>query len=251
MTFGPALDALVRRWADQPSAPVFAALADGLRKRGALAEAADVISAGLERFPGWVPGVLVGVRVAVAQGDLPWAETALRGVLEADPGHPVARELARSVAPRLLSEEPEPAGPLAAPPPRDDDEGAEAGHAEEPAPGEFVTESLAALYHRQGHLEQALAAYRALAERDGGNALAAERRDAIAAELRQHEPIPLDARRSGGRAVGDWLRAVASARPAPGRPTASFDAFYEAPPAPRAATSDFDAFQRWLKELET
>jgi tetratricopeptide (TPR) repeat protein len=251
MTFGPTLDALVRRWAEQPTAPVFAALADGLRKRGALAEAADVVAAGLERFPGWTPGVLVGVRLAIAQGDSAWAETALRGILEADPGHPVARDLARSVAPGLLGGGPEPSGgsdlhgTLEADPPAAAEE-----HEEELAQGEFVTESLAALYHAQGHLDQALTAYRELAARDPGNAALGERAEAILAELLGRQATPLDARQGGGRGVGEWLAAVASARPSPGRQPASFDAFYEPPPAPPAATTDFDAFQRWLKELE-
>jgi tetratricopeptide (TPR) repeat protein len=249
MTFGPALDTLVHQWADQPTAAVFAALADGLRKRGALAEAADVLAAGLERFPGWVPGVLVGVRVAAAQGDHAWAEAALRGVLESDPEHPVARELAAALAPGLLEAPPEPAELLFTESLGEVAEGDDWPSAE--LPGGIVTESLAALFHGQGHLDQALEAYAELVARDPGNRVLAERHEAVLREAQANQPPPLDARRSGGRSVGDWLGAVAAARPSPGRlPPASFDAFYEAPPAPPTATVDFDAFQRWLKELE-
>jgi hypothetical protein len=113
----------------------------------------------------------------------------------------------------------------------------------------IVTESLAALYHRQGHLEEALSAYAELAARDPSNDTIAARREAVRRELVAHRPLPFDSRASGGESVAAWLGRLAAARPRPGAGPAAFDAFFEPPPAPPDATADFDAFQRWLQEL--
>lgn len=305
---GSSLEALAARWAARPEPGVFAALAEGLAKRGDLAEAGRVVAAGLARYPGHIAGLLVQARVALAAGDRPLAQHALAVLLERDPGHPVAAEMLAAVGPTRAQETPPvpaaveagatpppaamghdaapvpsddesegsvppaaevpeaapapppPAGDAAASP-LDQDATAEAGRAaspplpdataeEEEAPP-IITESLAALYHRQGHLEEALAAYAELAARDPSNDSVAARHEAIRRELVAQRPLPFDARESGGRSVAAWLGAVAAARPAAGRGggEASFDAFYEPPPAPADATADFDAFQRWLEEL--
>ncbi len=254
MSLDSPLDALAARWAARPEAGVFAPLADALRKRGDLEEAARVVAAGLARFPGQLTGLVVQARIAIDRGDVALAGLALAEALERDPGHPLARDLADALAPRAASVEDD-AGPLiftddepvgAAP----DGVGAGGEPADE-AP-EFLTESMAALYHHQGHLEAALAAYAELVSRDPGNGDLVARHRAVEREVAASRPLPFDARQSGGRSVADWLGAVAAARPStPPRP-ASFDAFFEppAPPAPRPDPgADFDAFKRWLEEL--
>lgn len=242
------LDTLAARWAAGPDAAVFAPLADGLRKRGELLEAARVVTAGLARFPGHPAGLIVQARIASEQGDAALAERALAELLERDPEHPLALELASQLAPALLGEAPGTEPIVLA------DEAADAsGEAEDAAPGHaLVTESLAALYHRQGHLEAALEAYQALVARDPANDRLVERKDAIRRELLAGRPLPFDANESGGRSVADWLGALAAARPAAQRKAASYDAFFaptQAGATAPDATADFDAFQRWLQEL--
>ncbi len=295
---GSSLDALAARWAARPEPGVFAALAEGLAKRGDLAEAARVVAAGLARYPGHAAGLVAQARIAVAQGDRPLAVRALAVLLERDPGHPLAREMAADLAPELLatpdepavaivSAEPVPADPAgedapaaspeatAAPapeppgepltaldPPQEGARGEEQDPEDEPAaegvefglPEELeappiVTESLAALYHQQGHLEEAMAAYAELAARDPSNDTIASRHESLRRELAARRPLPFDARQSGGRGVAAWLGTIAAARPAGRAEDSALDAFYQPPPAPADATADFDAFQRWLEEL--
>ncbi len=112
MSLNSPLDALAARWASGPEAGVFAPLADGLRKRGDLDEAARVIAAGLARFPGHVAGLVVQARIAIDQGDLALADRALAEALERDPDHPLARELAAGIAPPAPADEDDDHGPL-------------------------------------------------------------------------------------------------------------------------------------------
>lgn len=285
---GSSLDALAARWATRTEPGVFAALAEGLAKRGDLAEAARVVSAGLARYPGHAAGLVAQARIASLQGDRPLAARALALLLDRDPGHPLALELAGELAPELLTADDEPAaqaptadmvaedsgaGPSdvgfgeasatvvtvdgadlteAEPDAADQVPTADETRAEsedDPEPLPIVTESLAALYHQQGHLEEALAAYAELAARDPSNDTVAARHEALRREMLARRPLPFDVRESGGRSVAEWLAAVAAAQPTTGRADGSFDAFYEPPPAPADATADFDAFQRWLEEL--
>lgn len=306
---GSSLDALAARWAARPEPGVFAALAEGLAKRGDLAEAGRVAAAGLARYPGHAAGLIAQARIAIATGDKALAIRALAVLLERDPGHPLAREMATGIAPHLVpvdvpaaeSVTSDEAGALPVEPVGEDDGTApttdaagepQGGSPEAPIdrvitldlPGQhepavpedevaedevaegpgapatastdeaddgapIVTESLAELYHRQGHLEEALAAYAELAARDPSNDTVAARHEAVRRELATQRPLPFDAHESAGRSVSEWLGAVAAARPPAGAAEASFDAFYEPPPAPADATADFDAFQRWLQEL--
>lgn len=256
MSLDTPLDALAARWASGPEAGVFAPLADGLRKRGDLDEAARVVAAGLARFPRHVAGLIVQARIAIDRGDPELAERALAEALELDPAHPLARELAAGIAPPVADQEDDldalvfTDDAMAVPGVAGEDAGADAA----PEPVALVTESLAALYHRQGHLEAALAAYAELASRDPANVTVAERHDAVRRELAASRPLPFDARESGGRPVAAWLAAVAASRPSSAPRPASFDDFFtpaaSAEPGPRPDPSaDFDAFQRWLEEL--
>ncbi len=239
MSTGQSLDALAARWAADPHPTVCAALADGLRKRGDLRGALALLHKGTDRFAEHLPLWITMARTAIDAGDGTLAETALARALMLDPGHPVALDLATATAPALLSA-------------ADDDpvflDNDDEGLADPDAPV-LVTESLAALYHRQGHLELALAAYAELAARDPGNATMAERHAAVQQEFRKARPLPFDVGETGGRSTGDWLAALARAQPG-AVPPAEFDSFYQPPPAPAQATGDFNAFQRWLEELD-
>ena len=246
MSLGHPLDALSARWAEDPHPTACAALADGLRKRGDLQGAVVLVRKGTDRFPGHLPLWLTAAHLAVAMEDSSGVEEALRRALAIDVSHPVVRELADEHAPQLLQHQ-EDAESLyfTDPEPEVPDSDGDAL----PAPPELVTESLAALYHRQGHLAQALAAYSELVARDPANTTVAARHEAVRDELAAMRPLPFDARESGGRATGAWLAHLASLGPVRPRP-AAFDAFYDAPPSTPEPAADFGAFQRWLEELD-
>ncbi len=246
MSLGIPLDTLSAQWAEEPRPTAGAALADGLRKRGMLRLAMSVLGKGTERFPEHLPLWFTMARVAMEGQDRPGTQAALKRALEIDPGHPLVREMAAEVAPQLLESLPEPA-PVEPQEPTDDEPAVEV-EVGESAP-ELVTESHAALYHRQGHLEQALAAYAELAARDPANATVAARHDAVAREVSATRPIPFDAGLGGGQAIGAWLAAFATRTAEPRRAT-EFDAFYDPPPAPAEPVADLGAFQRWLEELD-
>src|SRR5690606_8045027 len=99
-------------------------------------------------------------RTAAEMGDLDTVGMALGRALVIDPGHPLALEMATASRPNA-----DQATAEADLEPLCYDETATTG-GEGPV---LVTESLAALYHRQGHLELALAAYAELAARDPAN----------------------------------------------------------------------------------
>lgn len=268
MSQSPELEHLAAQWAEHPDGFGFAALADGLRKRGSAAEALSVAHAGVGRQPGFLPGHLVLARIHVDQGDLVAAAATLRAALGIDPAHPMVLEALAGVA--------DAAGDPAAA--RAWREALDASYAEALAPptgarGELtgvgfdgscdvadheldqpaellLTESLAALYQRQGHLDRAHEVFAALAARDPGNATLAARRDSVGAQLALRRPLPYDAAVSGGAALGNWLAALAAAtsEPVP-QPRAGYDAFFQ-PQAPSAdETADFEAFQVWLQRL--
>lgn len=252
MSLGHALDSLAARWAADPDPTTGAALADGLRKRGELAQARALLERAVDQFPGAPVLLLTRARVAQAQGDREAVARDLARVLADDPTHPVARGLATTLAPEVLTAvdaaEADPEPPLDGWP-DDDSAGTEPHEASAHTPV-LVTESLAALYHRQGHLELAAAAYLELAERQPDNLALRTRHEAVRRELASSRPIPFDSRVSGGESAAAWLARVASARTVPLRARTGFDAFYEPPPAPAQPEGDFDAFQRWLEELD-
>lgn len=241
------MDALSARWAADPHPTAGAALADGLRKTGDLRGAELVLERATDRFPGHLPLWLTVARVAMERSDPAAAHAALARALAIDPSHPMAREMAAEAAPTLLAAPPDTSeGPLYF---TDPDEGEVEPTRDAATAPELVTESLAALYHRQGHLALALAAYSELAARDPGNATVAARHESVRNELAASRPLPFDARESGGQSTARWLAQLAAVVPDRRRP-AEYDAFYDPPPAPPEAAADFGAFQRWLEELD-
>lgn len=253
----PTIEQLARDWRDAAHGTAFAALADAYRKRGEFAEAAAVALQGLVRHPGNVPGLIVLSRIRRQEGDILGSEEALREALALDAGHPLVRQ--------LLGEPPLPPLPVdlaTVPidlPPLDDEVEAllfAEGDADVPedvllSDPQLQTESLAALYHAQGHVERAGEVYGALLRRNPENPELRQRVAAIADELAGRRPRPYDAAASGGRPLRDWLAAVAAAAPAPIPAATPFDAFFEAPAPsqPPDELADFEAFQSWLKGL--
>jgi predicted Zn-dependent protease len=208
--------------------------------------AMTVLAKGTEQFPNHLPLWFTMARVAIESNDRPACEAALRRALELDPGHPLVREMAGELAPGLLTAIPD---PRPAEPEDFEDADLPGEPVLEEADPELITESLAALYHRQGHLAQAVAAYAELAARDPANATVVARHEAVRNELAASRPLPFDARESGGEGTGAWLARLAAQVPEPRRPT-EFDAFYDPPPAPTEPEADLGAFQRWLEELD-
>ncbi len=287
MTHSPELTHLAARWSDAPEGTAFAALADGLRKCGALSEAEAVAVVGLTRHPELIPGLIALARVRAAQGDSDGAEATLQRALGVDPTHPVVLEELAALATAggadgaarawaLVAEVAADSAPAADP---DQPDSLDAGtptqssaQDEEPDLGtedawdpdaqweeddlfpdpdapELVTESLANLYEAQGHVDRAADAFRALAERHPERSEFRQRAERLDAELSAHRPRPYDAAASGGKALGEWLAAVAAAAPATPAREAGFDAFYEAPLPAARDTADFAAFQDWLRGL--
>jgi tetratricopeptide (TPR) repeat protein len=276
MPHGAQIDSLASRWADRPDRADFPALADGLRKRGALSEAAAVALSGLTRFPEHIPGLVVLARIRRDEGDVAAAAAALRSALACDPSHPVvldalanlaaatgqpsesrawqeARDAATPVTPPAETPTVPTMVPLVPPdatsrhilfpePSEAEDEFAEV---DEPV----LTESMAMLYLGQGHLERALEVFDALAGRDPSNGDLRARRDALSSELAGRRPRPYDAAVSGGRPVREWLATLAQVKPDARHAPAGYDAFFEAPAPPPEETADIGAFQAWLKEL--
>jgi predicted Zn-dependent protease len=256
MPTSPEIHHLATLWRETGQPTAFAALADALRKAGEVETAWGVVLQGTTRFPDFIPGRLVQAALLRDRGALAAAEAVLREAAGRDPAHPLieaglARLTAAGEPPAEPVRTPEPVG-LGTPLPESEyaSEAFDEGFLEEPfAADEVLSESLAALYLRQGHLEQAQAAYAALTERDPENLDLATRYAEVVAEVAARLPMPYAAAESGGRSVGEWLAQIAAARPTGTAPRAGFDAFYQAPAAPPEATTDYAAFERWLKGL--
>lgn len=230
-----------------PSPTRYAALADLHCKLGQYGAARRVVTEGLVRFPGFVPALLVEARIALSSGDPGLLREALTEAHTADPEHPMVRELVLAHVPDLIGEAADSSRLAFA----ESDEVREFPVDEIMAGADLVTESLADLYRRQGHLESARQAYAELLVRNPGDGSLAERHAQVQEELAASRPRPYDSRIAGGVAVADWLARLADHRPAaPAARRASYDAFFEASPAPPAAKGDIDAFERWLGELD-
>jgi predicted Zn-dependent protease len=252
MPTSPEIHRLATLWRETGQPTAFAALADALRKAGEAETAWGVVLQGTTRYPSFVPGRLVQAALLQDRGALAAAEAVLREASGLDASHPLVQSALERLptgrkAPAEMGHTHEPVE-LGTPPAAE--ECLDEGYLEEPfAADEVLSESLASLYLRQGHLEQAEAAYAALTERDPDNLALATRYAEVVAEVVARRPMPYAAAESGGRSVGEWLAQIAAARPAGAAPKAGFDAFYQAPAAPPEATTDYAAFERWLKGL--
>lgn len=251
MSPGPDLTHLAARCAEHPDRLAFAALAEGLRKRGDHAQARATVEAGLVRHPDHLPALLVLARIMIDAGDHVAAQAALHRALRIDPSHPVVLETLADAtrtggdlaASRAWQEALDASLPEAEE--QGDEESSDAVVGEEM----LLSESLAALYRRQGHLDRAREVYAALSARDPGNQGLAAERDALDAEIATSRPLPFDARISGGTSLGEWLGALTRAEVARPPAITGYDAFVATGPPAERDMSDFDAFQSWLKGL--
>lgn len=264
MSTHPELDRLAARWADQPTSTCFAPLAEGLRKSGALQEAATIAVRGAALRPDYLPGHLVLARIYRDQQQWRAADAELRAALAIDADHPVVLDALDELALRsgitaTAASVTTDAAQVAVEAPQTDVADGESADlefgdeiADEAASGSddlVVTESLAMLYWGQGHHQQAIAAFDALIRRNPANLDLVARRDAVRAEGDASRPTPYDAAQSGGPAVRDWLASLAAVTtPAP-PPISSFDAFYQTSATAASEPNDLAAFQAWLREL--
>ena len=253
MSLSPELDRLAARWAEQPSSTCFAPLAEGLRKRGALDEAAALAVQGVAARPDYLPGHLVLARIHQDLGQRDAALAAVRAALVLDPGHPMALD-AQAALQHAAERTPVPVAAADS----SDGENIELIYTDDavlgaPSAGDdtVVTESLAMLYWGQGHHQQAIAAFETLIQRSPGNGDLVARRDAVRRELAASHPRPFDAAATGGPSVREWLAGIASVAQAPAPPVSGFDDFFRTPaPVSNQEPSDMAAFQAWLRELE-
>ena len=256
--YGIELNRLAALWAEQPTNTCFAALAEALRKRGALVDAAAVAAAGVAAQPDYLPGHVVRARILCDQHQWEAAEAELRAALLLDATHPVVLDARAALERQVAFAAPDaPTGGPAAGEPDDnliddmvypDDE---SGATTLPSDAEPVlTESLAMLYRGQGHLARAVEVLDALVARTPDNAQLVARRDAVRAELDNASPRRYDGSGVGGRPVRQWLSSVATAAVRSAPPASSLDAFFQVTTAPTSEAGDLAAFQAWLRELD-
>jgi len=265
MSYGPELDRLSAACADQPDGLGFAALADGLRKHGDLAAAQSVANSGLARHPGFVPGLLALAAIQRTAGLAADSLKSLHTALGIDPSHPVVLDrLAQCAAENgdsgaatawrqaLDASLPADSDQLLPSPATEQAIGsafAEEFDTDTGTDEPLITESMAALYEHQGHLERAHDLYAALAARDPANLALAARRDALVGTIKSHRPLPYAAEATGAISLGDWLGLVVASEAEPKQaPGGGYDEFFEPPPVADDA-ADFEAFQAWLKGL--
>src|SRR5215218_134277 len=84
------IEKLERRYAENPQGLTFAPLAEVHRKNGEIARALELLKAGLELHPNYIPASIVLGRCHQDLGDLPAAEEAFAHVLRLDDENVIA-----------------------------------------------------------------------------------------------------------------------------------------------------------------
>jgi tetratricopeptide (TPR) repeat protein len=84
------IEKLERRYAENPQGLTFAPLAEVHRKKGDVARALELLKAGLELHPNYIPASIVLGRCHWDLGDLPAAESAFAHVLRLDDENVIA-----------------------------------------------------------------------------------------------------------------------------------------------------------------
>jgi hypothetical protein len=95
------IEKLERRYADNPQGLTFAPLAEVHRKNGEVARALELLRAGLELHPNYIPASIVLGRCHWDMGDLPAAETAFSHVLRLDDENVIALKSLADINERL------------------------------------------------------------------------------------------------------------------------------------------------------
>jgi tetratricopeptide (TPR) repeat protein len=95
------IEKLERRYAENPQGLTFAPLAEVHRKNGDVARALELLQAGLELHPNYIPASIVLGRCHWDQGDLPAAEGAFAHVLRLDDENVIALKSLADINERL------------------------------------------------------------------------------------------------------------------------------------------------------
>src|SRR5215210_5522002 len=95
------IEKLERRYAENPQGLTFAPLAEVHRKNGEVARALELLRAGLELHPNYIPASIVLGRCHWDQGDLPAAEAAFSHVLRLDDENVIALKSLADINERL------------------------------------------------------------------------------------------------------------------------------------------------------
>jgi tetratricopeptide (TPR) repeat protein len=95
------IEKLERRYAENPQGLTFAPLAEVHRKNGDIARALELLRAGLELHPNYIPASIVLGRCHWDQGDLPAAESAFAHVLRLDDENVIALKSLADINERL------------------------------------------------------------------------------------------------------------------------------------------------------
>lgn len=95
------IEKLERRYAENPQGLTFAPLAEVHRKNGDLGRALELLRAGLELHPNYIPASIVLGRCHWDQGDLPAAESAFAHVLRLDDENVIALKSLADINERL------------------------------------------------------------------------------------------------------------------------------------------------------
>ncbi|HWN17944.1 MAG TPA: tetratricopeptide repeat protein [Gemmatimonadales bacterium] len=95
------IEKLERRYADNPHGLTFAPLAEVHRKNGDIARALELLTAGLELHPNYIPASIVLGRCHQDLGDLPAAEAAFAHVLRLDDENVIALKSLADINERL------------------------------------------------------------------------------------------------------------------------------------------------------
>src|SRR5918994_5540535 len=95
------IEKLERRYAENPQGLTFAPLAEIHRKNGEVARALELLRAGLELHPNYIPASIVLGRCHWDQGDLPAAEAAFSHVLRLDDENVIALKSLAEISERL------------------------------------------------------------------------------------------------------------------------------------------------------
>jgi hypothetical protein len=95
------IEKLERRYAENPQGLTFAPLAEVHRKNGEIARALDLLKAGLELHPNYIPASIVLGRCHWDLGDLPAAEAAFSHVLRLDDENVIALKSLADINERL------------------------------------------------------------------------------------------------------------------------------------------------------
>jgi tetratricopeptide (TPR) repeat protein len=90
MAISAEIEKLRRRWLENPTGLMFAPLAEALRKTGNPDRALEVLEAGLEAHPDYVPALIVRARCHADSGNHGEAEAGFEEALAHDPMNPIA-----------------------------------------------------------------------------------------------------------------------------------------------------------------